>query len=106
MLPGMPASSSGAAAVTLTVEAVYENGVLKSAQPLPLKEHEKVQITVHPRVSNLADSYGIMGWTGDAETLRRIAEDPEFSILEAYDHEELARCVEGFRQSRCQSPPP
>ena len=28
--------------MTLTVEAVYENGVLKPAQPLPLKEHEKV----------------------------------------------------------------
>ena len=32
--------------MTLTVEAVYENGVLKPAQPLPLKEHEKVRITV------------------------------------------------------------
>ena len=30
----------------LTVEAVYENGVLKPAQPLPLKEHEHVRVTV------------------------------------------------------------
>jgi predicted DNA-binding antitoxin AbrB/MazE fold protein len=77
--------------MTLTVEAVYENGVLKPAQPLPLKEHERVQIIVQTRVSNLADSYGIMGWTGDPEVLRRIAEDDEFSLLEAYDHDELAR---------------
>ena len=28
--------------MTLTVEAVYENGVLKPTQPLPLKEQEKV----------------------------------------------------------------
>ena len=32
----------------LTVEAVYENGVLKPAQPLPLKEREHVRITVEP----------------------------------------------------------
>ena len=30
----------------LTVDAVYENGVLKPAQPLPLKEHEQVRVTV------------------------------------------------------------
>ena len=29
-----------------TVEAIYENGVLKPAQPLPLKEHEKVRLSV------------------------------------------------------------
>ena len=32
----------------LTVEAVYENGVLKPIQPLPLREHEKVNVTVEP----------------------------------------------------------
>ncbi len=32
--------------MSLTVEAVYEDGVLKPAQPLPLplKEHEKVTV--------------------------------------------------------------
>ena len=29
--------------MTMTVEAVYENGVLKLDQPLPLKDHEKVK---------------------------------------------------------------
>jgi predicted DNA-binding antitoxin AbrB/MazE fold protein len=33
--------------MTLTVEATYEDGCLKLAQPLPLPEHEKVTITVH-----------------------------------------------------------
>jgi predicted DNA-binding antitoxin AbrB/MazE fold protein len=28
--------------MTLTVEAIYEDGVLKPAQPLPLREHEQV----------------------------------------------------------------
>lgn len=30
----------------ITVEATYENGSLKLSQPLPLKEHEKVRVTV------------------------------------------------------------
>ena len=34
--------------MALTVEAVYENGVLKPAQPLPFKEHEQVRVTVEP----------------------------------------------------------
>ena len=32
--------------MSLTVEAIYENGVLKPAQPLPFKEHEKVRIHI------------------------------------------------------------
>ncbi len=64
--------------MAFTIEAVYENGVLKPTQPLPLKEHEKVRITVEPGDSPLLRAYGIMGWTGDAETIERIALDPEF----------------------------
>jgi predicted DNA-binding antitoxin AbrB/MazE fold protein len=63
--------------MTLTVEAIYENGVLKPIQPLPLKEHDKVRITVEQEDSPLIRAYGIIGWTGDAETLERIALDPE-----------------------------
>jgi predicted DNA-binding antitoxin AbrB/MazE fold protein len=28
--------------MTITIDATYEDGVLKPAQPLPLAEHEKV----------------------------------------------------------------
>jgi predicted DNA-binding antitoxin AbrB/MazE fold protein len=77
--------------MTITIEAIFENGMLRPAQPLPLKEHEKVRVTVEsvnePVASSPAEaeqmvrrSYGLLGWTGDAETLRRIAEDTEFSI--------------------------
>jgi predicted DNA-binding antitoxin AbrB/MazE fold protein len=69
--------SSGAAVMALTVEAVYENGVLKPVQPLPLKEHEKVRIIVYPHVSNLADLYGVMGFQGRAEEADYFAMDPE-----------------------------
>jgi predicted DNA-binding antitoxin AbrB/MazE fold protein len=63
--------------MTLTVEAVYENGVLKPVQPLPLKEHEQVRLTIHPRVRNLADCYGIMGFQGTVEEADYFAMDPE-----------------------------
>jgi predicted DNA-binding antitoxin AbrB/MazE fold protein len=69
--------------MALTIEAVYESGVLKPSQPLPLKEHERVQITIQSRPSNLADLYGLMGWTGDHETLERLALDPEFLLEES-----------------------
>jgi predicted DNA-binding antitoxin AbrB/MazE fold protein len=73
----------GAEIMALTIDAVYENGVLKPSQPLPLKEHEKVRITVEQGDSPLLRAYGIIGWTGDAETLERIALDPEFLLEES-----------------------
>ncbi len=64
--------------MTLTVEAVYENGVLKPTQPLPLKEHEKVRVTVEPQTTWADRTAGMLRWTGDVEALRRLAIDPEF----------------------------
>jgi predicted DNA-binding antitoxin AbrB/MazE fold protein len=75
--------------MAITVEAVYENGSLKLSQPLPLPEYEKVQVTVHVPVAAhqalaaVQKGYGLLRWTGDAETLRRVAEDDEFGILES-----------------------
>ena len=69
--------------MTITVEATYENGVLKPAEPLLLKEHETVRITIESASSALVAAYGIMGWRGDAQTLERIALDPEFLPEEA-----------------------
>ena len=68
--------------MAIVVEATYENGVLKPAQPLPLAEHEKVQITVDAAVSRVRATAGLLGWKGDAETVERVALDPEFGIDE------------------------
>jgi predicted DNA-binding antitoxin AbrB/MazE fold protein len=68
--------------MTFTVEATYENGTLKLAHPLPLKELEKVRVTVEMEPSLLLRAYGIMGWKGDAETIERVALDREFDPLE------------------------
>jgi predicted DNA-binding antitoxin AbrB/MazE fold protein len=69
--------------MSITVEATYENGVLKPSQPLPLREHEKVQVTVESERSWAERTAGMLRWTGDPDLLRRIATEDEFGILES-----------------------
>jgi predicted DNA-binding antitoxin AbrB/MazE fold protein len=69
--------------VPLTVQAVYENGVLKPKGPLPLREHEAVTVTILPTVSVARQTAGMVPWSGDVETLDRLIRDPEFGILES-----------------------
>lgn len=69
--------------MAIVVEATYEDGVLKPAQPLPLAEHAKVRVTVESELSWAERTAGLLQWTGDPEILRRIAEDDEFGILES-----------------------
>ncbi|NLY01466.1 MAG: antitoxin family protein [Rhodopirellula sp.] len=66
----------------ITVEAIYENGVLKPSNPLPLKEHEKVRISIQSQSSWVQETYGMIGWTGDHATLQRFAIDPELDPQE------------------------
>jgi predicted DNA-binding antitoxin AbrB/MazE fold protein len=63
--------------MTLTVEATYEDGCLKLAQPLPLQEHEKVRVTVHAGPSVARQTVGLIPWKGDAETFDRILAEAE-----------------------------
>jgi predicted DNA-binding antitoxin AbrB/MazE fold protein len=67
----------------LTIEAIYENGVLKPKEPLRLQEHEKVLVTIQPAISLARQTAGIVPWTGDVEILERIVHDSEFGILES-----------------------
>jgi predicted DNA-binding antitoxin AbrB/MazE fold protein len=66
--------------MALTIEATYENGVLKPAQPLPLKEQERVQITIASKTNWVQETYGICGWKGTAEEPERFASDPELAF--------------------------
>jgi predicted DNA-binding antitoxin AbrB/MazE fold protein len=68
-----------------TIEAVYENGVFKPMQPLTaFSEGTRIWLTLHTDAEEdrVRKAYGLLGWTGDAETVRRVALDPEFDILE------------------------
>jgi predicted DNA-binding antitoxin AbrB/MazE fold protein len=66
--------------MSIEVEAVYEQGVLKPDQPLPLEEHQRVKIVVQGQGSVAQQTYGIIGWTGDPEVIRHVALDPEAGI--------------------------
>ena len=63
--------------MTLTVEAVYENGVLKPAAPLPLQEHQHVRVTIEPAADWVQATAGLLGWKGSREELAYFALDPE-----------------------------
>ena len=70
--------------MAITVEATYENGGLKLDSPLPLADQQRVTIVVQEQpVSRARRSYGIIGWTGDPETVRKAALDPECGIVES-----------------------
>ena len=68
--------------MALTVEAVYEDGVLKPAEPLPLKEHEKVRVTVKAAASRVRQTAGLIGWTGSQEDADFVALNPELDPQE------------------------
>ena len=58
--------------MAITVEAVYENGVLKPSEPLPWKEGARVRVDVSSLESPLLKAYGIMGWKGTSDELDRL----------------------------------
>ena len=63
--------------MTITVQATYENGVLKPAQPLPLNEPEQVQVTIRRPTSGADRTYGMIGWTGDADAFEQLFQESE-----------------------------
>ena len=67
----------GAYPMIFTVQATYENGVLKLIDPLPLKEHEKVRVTIEPEISWTARTAGILGWQGDVKRFSELLAEAE-----------------------------
>jgi predicted DNA-binding antitoxin AbrB/MazE fold protein len=68
--------------VSITVDAVFEDGVLKPKQPLPLDERAEVRITIDAKVSRARQTAGLMGWTGSADLAARFAMDSELALEE------------------------
>src|SRR5262249_491853 len=91
-------------AMMIEVEAIFEGGVLKPKAPLALVEGTEVRLTIRG-IEGMATgrsvaeagsaegsdsgepslarrTYGLIGWTGDPEVVRRIALDPEFDPAE------------------------
>ncbi len=69
--------------MAFSVEATYENGVLKPAQPLPIREHEKVQVVVKPAISRVRQTAGLIGWTGSQEDADHVALSPDLDSQES-----------------------
>jgi predicted DNA-binding antitoxin AbrB/MazE fold protein len=61
------------------VEAVYENGVLKPEQELPLPEGQKVTVSVKPAGSAARRFCGSLCWPGNPEELDRYLNDADES---------------------------
>jgi predicted DNA-binding antitoxin AbrB/MazE fold protein len=66
--------------MAITVEAVYENGVLKPVQPLPLKEHERVRVVIQSGPSWVERTAGMMGFQGTAQEAEYFAMSPELDF--------------------------
>jgi predicted DNA-binding antitoxin AbrB/MazE fold protein len=69
--------------MNITIEAVFENGVFKPVGPVPLKEHERVQLTIVPRAGWASANFGILGWRGSAEDADRFALDSDLAFPSA-----------------------
>lgn len=67
----------GQQVMAITVDAIYENGVLKLSEQLPFPEHAKVSITVAPKTNWVQETAGILGWKGGPELAERFALDAD-----------------------------
>ncbi len=63
--------------MAITVEAIYENGVLKPSEPLPRKGGERVRLAISSLDSPILKAYGIMGFKGTAEEAEYYATHPD-----------------------------
>ena len=92
--------------MTIVIEAVYENGVLKPKGSVALSEGAEVRLVIDPiavsstnpgddqsppakahrpepgESSRVWQTYGLIGWKGDPDVLERFALDPELDPLE------------------------
>ena len=59
-----------------TIDAVYEEGVIKPLQKLPLSESQKIRVTIDTTESVVASSKGMIKANG--EVVRQVAESDEY----------------------------
>ncbi len=59
-----------------TIDAVYEEGVIKPLQKLPLSESQKIRVAIDTTESVVASSKGMI--KANAEVVRQVAESDEY----------------------------
>jgi predicted DNA-binding antitoxin AbrB/MazE fold protein len=55
--------------MSVEIEAVYENGVLRPDQVLPLENGQRVKLTIHKPGGRARASAGIFPWRGERKDL-------------------------------------
>jgi predicted DNA-binding antitoxin AbrB/MazE fold protein len=63
--------------MSITVEAVYEGGVLKPSEPLPWQDGERVRLAISSLDSPILKAYGIMGFKGSPQEAEYYAMHPD-----------------------------
>ena len=66
--------------MTKTIDAVYENGVIKPLEKLPLSESQKIKVTIETTESLAASTKAII--TADPDVVRHVAEGDEYLYTE------------------------
>jgi predicted DNA-binding antitoxin AbrB/MazE fold protein len=61
--------------MTITVEATYENGLLRPVEPLPLAENEKVRVTVEPAQTPIWERLAALTADAPPEELAKVPGD-------------------------------
>lgn len=69
--------------MALEIEAIYEQGTLKLAHELPLKDGEKVTVTIHPSGGPDKRRRGLIQWQGSTEDLDYLIMSEENEPMEA-----------------------
>ncbi len=68
--------------MAITIQATYENGALKLAEPLPLTEKQRITVTIHESEQDAKKGYGLLRWTGSLQDLDYLIDDVENDPLE------------------------
>jgi len=66
--------------MTITIDAVFENGILRPLKPPPVPDGQRVRLTLEAIPSLTQQTAGMVKWTGDSEELQRFMEDPQFDL--------------------------
>ncbi len=66
--------------MTKTIDAVYENGVIKPLEKLVLSESQKIKVTIETTESLAASTKAIIA--ADPDVVRQVAEGDEYLYIE------------------------
>jgi predicted DNA-binding antitoxin AbrB/MazE fold protein len=86
------------------VDAVYENGVLRPLEPLPLEEHQRVRVTVSSvsgdSLASLIDQSFVEQARKEVAAAGRVSTHEEVRRMAAKDPSSWSEAIIGERQER------